>query len=351
MLHLDPARTNRSPFVGPADPVVAWRLDCGAPIEAAPAFLADGTAVVATLGGKLVGVSASGERLFAADLRDRAYASPLVHADSIFAGSDDGHLVAFSPKGAVRWRLDVEGEVDTAPVPAPWGAVVLAAGPTVLAVRTNGTVLWRVKAKRKVYGAAAIAGDGTVWVGSQDNRLYAVTPDGKVRHAIDLGGDVDAAPAVGDDGTVYAGHDGGGVAAVDPARGAIKWRARLDGHVRGSLTLTRNRGVVAGTYGPSPRVVALDAASGEPRWSFAVPGTGAAEFGVHGSPVEDAQGNLYFGAQDDAVYSLAPDGTLRWKVATGADVDAPVVIAREGVVYAASDDGALYCIRDRALGP
>jgi outer membrane protein assembly factor BamB len=32
-------------------------------------------------------------------------------------------------------------------------------------------------------------------------------------------------------------------------------------------------------------------------------------------------------------------------------MDAPVVIARDGVAYAGSDDGKLYRIRDRALGP
>src|SRR5689334_16853667 len=36
MLHLDPRRTNRSPFEGPTVPTVAWIFDTGGPIEAAP---------------------------------------------------------------------------------------------------------------------------------------------------------------------------------------------------------------------------------------------------------------------------------------------------------------------------
>ncbi|MBI5538072.1 MAG: PQQ-like beta-propeller repeat protein [Deltaproteobacteria bacterium] len=348
MLHLDPARTNRSPFVGPADPLLLWSFEAGAPIETAPAQLADGTVVIGTLGGKLIGVSPEGRQTMALDLHERVYSSPWIDRDGIYLGSDAHKFFAISSKGAVRWQLDTDGDADTAAAPTPWGAMVFASGRVLYAVRPNASVVWRVKAKRKLYGAPAVAADGTVYAGSQDNRLYAVQPDGQVKWALDLGSDVDCAPAVGDDGTVYVGVDDNALVAVDPGQGKVRWRTNVGGHVRGSLTLTRNRSVIAGVYGPSPAVVAVDAMTGALRWRFAVRGTGATEFGVHGSPVEDAAGALYFGAQDDHVYSLAADGSLRWKLATGADVDAPVVLGLQGRLYAASDDGKLYCVIDRA---
>ncbi|MCU0692309.1 MAG: PQQ-like beta-propeller repeat protein [Polyangiaceae bacterium] len=183
-----------------------------------------------------------------------------------------------------------------------------------------------------------------------ERSLYAVREDGSIKFSVDLGADVDCAPSVGDDGVVYVGTDGGAVVAVDPERGEVRWRTDVGGHVRGGLTLTRRRQVVAGVYGPSPRVVSLDAATGREAWSFAVYGTGAREFGVHGSPVEDARGALYFGAQDDIVYALGPTGSLRWKLRTGGDVDAPVVLTEPGVLLAASDDGKLYCVRGGDAG-
>jgi outer membrane protein assembly factor BamB len=96
-------------------------------------------------------------------------------------------------------------------------------------------------------------------------------------------------------------------------------------------------------------VVCLDAATGDELWSFAIQGTGAREFGVHGSPVEDKHGNLYFGAQDDFVYALTATGKLRWKLKTGGDVDAPIVIVRDNVLLACSDDGRVYNVVDKAL--
>src|SRR5262249_1355689 len=117
------------------------------------------------------------------------------------------------------------------------------------------------------------------------------------------------------------------------------------GFVRGGLTVTRAGTVLAGTYGPAPRVVALDGATGQERWSFGIQGTGAAEFGIHGAPLEDAAGNLYFGAHDDRVYALDARGGPRWSFATGGDVDAPLVIGPGGTLYAGSDDGHLYALR------
>jgi outer membrane protein assembly factor BamB len=346
MLHLDPARTNRSPFLGPSNPEVAWTFEAGAPIATAPVQLADGTIVIGTLGGKLFGVAPDGRASMTVQLHERVYGSPLLLRDAIYVGVDAKRFVSVSAKGAVRWQLETDGDADTAPTHTPYGAIVFGSGRMVYAVRPDGTVLWRVKAGKKVYSAPAVAPDGTVYVGSQDDRLYAISRDGRIVWSTRLGGDVDCAPAVGDDGTVYVGVDDSAVVALDD-KGAVRWRAKVGGHVRGSLTLTRNGAVVAGVYGPAPGVVALEARSGELRWRFAIAGTGATEFGVHGSPVEDAAGRLYFGAQDDHVYALTADGQLLWKLRTGADVDAPVVLASDGRLLAASDDGKLYLVVER----
>jgi outer membrane protein assembly factor BamB len=347
MIHLDAHHTNRSPFAGPRTPSVAWTFDAGGPIEAAPAVTADGTIVVASLGGKLTLLDASGHAKFSTDLGDRAYASPLVTPDGIFVGSDADRFFALDAKGGVRWKLDTDGDADTGAALAPWGGIVFAAGRMVYAVRPNGNVLWRVKTRRKTFASPAVGDDGTVYFGSQDNHVYAVAQDGKTRWRTDVEADADGAPAIADDGTVYVGTDKGELLALAPGDGAIRWRRAVGGFVRGTLSVARDGTILAGTYGPAPRVVALEPEHGELRWSFAIQGTGAPEFGIHGAPVEDAEQRLYFGAQDDFVYALARDGALLWKLKTGGDVDAPVVIAPDGTLLVGSDDGKLYAVRDR----
>lgn len=341
----DRLRRSRSAFAGPREaPKVVFSWDAGGPIEAAPAVTPEGDVVVASLSGKVARLSPAGSVVWSADLGDRIYASPLIAGASVILGSDAKRFVALSlATGKKRWQLDADGEVDTAPAEAPGGVVIAAAGRVLHGLRADGGVRFRLKLPRKIYGSPAVADDGTIYVGAQDHKLYAVTPAGAVRWSRDLGGDVDCAPAIGDDGTIFAASDAGVVAAFD-AEGRERWRAQVGGFVRGGLTVGRGGLVLAGTYGPGPRVAALDAASGAEGWSFRVQGTGAPEFGIHGAPLEDAEGRLYFGAQDDRVYALDPGGRLLWTYATGGDVDAPLVIGPGGVLYVGSDDGRLVAL-------
>jgi outer membrane protein assembly factor BamB len=186
-----------------------------------------------------------------------------------------------------------------------------------------------------------------VFIGAQDRRVYSVDRTGQVRFATQLDQDIDCAPSVGENKQLYVGTDGGSVAAMDTTSGKVLWRTTVGGHVRSGLTITRSHDVVAGVYGPSPRVVAVNGETGELLWEFAVPGTGAKEHGVHGSPVEDKDGNLFFGGQDNAIYSLSASGELRWKIGTGGDMDAPVVLVSDGVLLAASDDGKIYQVTEQ----
>jgi hypothetical protein len=58
--------------------------------------------------------------------------------------------------------------------------------------------------------------DGTIYVGSDDNYLYAINPsDGSVRWRQDLFGNVRSSPTVGDSGTVYVGSDNNEVLAIN----------------------------------------------------------------------------------------------------------------------------------------
>ena len=346
MFHCDPAHRNRSPYTAPKAPRIAWTAKLGDPIQTAPAMLPSGNVVVGTIGGKLVGVRPDGTIAFSKSLDDRIYSSPLIIGEQIFVGSDDDRFFGLNPSGTQRWSLDTQGDADTAATPTPDHGLVFAAGKTLFFARQDGSVVWRVRSKRKIYASPTVGPDGSIYVGAQDNRLYAVRRVGSIRFKVDLGNDVDCTPALDEGGTLFAGTDGGAVVAVNTESGDVLWRRDVGGHVRGGLTVTRSHDVIAGVYGPSPCVVRLRGDTGEEVWRFSVPGTGAREFGVHGSPVEDAQGNLVFGAQDDAVYSLSPSGELLWKLATGGDVDAPVVLVDNGVALVASDDGKLYRLEE-----
>ena len=66
---------------------------------------------------------------------------------------------------------------------------------------------------------------------------------------------------------------------------------------------------------------------------------------VQSSPAIDADGTVYFGADDDNLYALNPqDGSLKWSFATGGAIETPPTIAADGTVYFGSDDNRLYAV-------
>jgi outer membrane protein assembly factor BamB len=342
MVHGGPRHLHRSAARGPHVVKIGWRVKVDGAVAAEVTVSPDErTLYVGTLAGSLVALAREdGKQRWTAPLGDRVYSTPLVLDDgTVYAGSDAKKLTALSAEGAVLWRLELGGEADSGAVLAKDGSVVLAAGSSVYAVRRGGDVAWRYTARSKVFTSPAITEDGLVIVGSQDHHVHAIGPGGALAWSVDLGADVDGAAVVGDDGAIYMGTDKDEIVRLD-GRGKIAWRTAVGGYVRGVLSLARNGDVLAGTYGPVPRVVRV-APDGTIRGSFAIKGTGAREFGIHGGPLEDAEGTLFFGAQDDSAYAIDAEGAVRWRFETGADVDAPLSMLSDGSLVVASEDGTI----------
>ena len=345
MIHGDARHTHRADARGPRAATLAWQAKLGGAVEAQIVASTDeATLYAASLDGALYALDRGGKVRWKVDLGDRAYATPLVLADgAVLAGSDAKKVVAVGPDGAVRWRLETSGEVDTGFAELPGVGAVVAAGREVIAIRPQGDVAWRASTKGKVFTAPAVTPGGVVVVGAQDHRAYGFDARSGARvFATDLGADVDGAAAIGDDGAIYVGTDAGEVVRLDAA-GAVAWRAQVGGFVRGTLSVSRGGDVLAGVYGPAPRAVRVDP-SGTVTAAFAVQGTGAREFGVHGGALEDAEGALYFGGQDDALWCYDRDGVLRFRFETKGDVDAPVTLLSDGQLVFASDDGTVYAL-------
>ena len=80
---------------------------------------------------------------------------------------------------------------------------------------------------------------------------------------------------------------------------------------------------------------------------MAIQGTGAKEFGIVGGALEDDDGTLYFGTQDDAVYAVGRDGAVLFRFLTKGDVDAPITLLPDGALVVPSDDGKIHLLQDR----
>ncbi len=166
---------------------------------------------------------------------------------------------------------------------------------------TTDTVYWSLEIGRVDRSSPAMSADGTIYIGSLDDKLYAINPDGSIKWVFSLLMDgVYSSPAVGEDGRIYFG--------------------------------TRN---------DDKRLIALNS-DGSLAWSYPMPGF------VHSSPAIGTDGSIYVGVGDldtnveHYFYALNPDGSLKWRYQTGGYVNSSPAIAPDGTVYVGCNDRKLY---------
>ncbi|MFZ0887880.1 MAG: choice-of-anchor D domain-containing protein [Candidatus Binataceae bacterium] len=145
------------------------------------------------------------------------------------------------------------------------------------------------------FSSAAVGADGTIYVGADDDNLYAINPDGSLKWKLATGGNVQSSPAVGADGTIYVGSDDSNLYAINPD-GSLKWK-------------------------------------------FA---TGVK---VQSSPAVGADGTIFISSNNRNLYAINPDGSRKWNFFIGKGVSrSSPAIGADGTVYVGSGDGNLYAV-------
>jgi outer membrane protein assembly factor BamB len=184
--------------------------------------------------------------------------------------------------------------------------------------------------------------NGVVYVGSDDNNVYALKAStGAKLWSYLTGNYVISSPAV-ENGVVYAGSEDGNVFALNASTGALLWSyLPFPGESVLSSPTIVNGVVYVGTTEGS--VFALNASTGAPLWSYQ---TG---YFVNSSPAV-ANGVVYVSSYDNNVYALkASTGAKLWSYAIYNNVtdSSPAVV--DGVVYVGSAGsyltGSLYALK------
>ncbi len=183
----------------------------------------------------------------------------------------------------------------------------------------------------------------TIYVGSNDNNVYAIYPDGSRKWVFtDPTDDVISSPAVDpSNGTIYVGSNDNKVYAIRP-NGNLKWQFTTGGDVRSSPAIASNGTIyVASNDGT---LYALNSAAREAGLPFPQPGewetpnpvNPAAQFSLGRPAIGPAPDRtIYVSDRVDTVFAVRPsDGTVLWTYDT---VDAneymPGVDPNSGVIY------------------
>jgi outer membrane protein assembly factor BamB len=199
--------------------------------------------------------------------------------------------------------------------------------------------LWKfAESPLNIRSSPAVAVDGTIYVGSSDDKLYAVNPDGTRKWATSVGGDIDSSPAIGFGGRIYVAADNDRLFALHPTTGAVICSAFLGDRDGESSPAIGVDGTVY-TGSEDNRLYAIDGDTCAVRWRFSTGGD------VDSSPAIDSAGTIYIGSDDEYLYAVNPNGAQVWRTRMGGDVNStPALSASEAVVYVGSDDNQVYAL-------
>ncbi len=378
--------------------------------------------VYVSAGGAFIALDAAGAAAWTHTAGGKFASSPVLAADgTVYASSTDSRLYAIQPDGALKWQADCEGFVQAGPALLSDGTLLLTVGKTLQALHPDGSRAWRFDAKSPLNATPAVGPTGLIYVGDGDGRLRALTPDGLQVWAYRTSGDIaSCSPAVGPNGRLYIGasyradltelrssspeqlasNEDDRLYAVKP-NGRLAWSYKAGGVIWGGPAIgadgTLYFGSAIGTYmmsddpsatPPAPCQLYALTPRGRKKWSFPVAGIiqsspalgpggeiyvsswadarlggdGSGHlyalspdgkllwdtpYGCLGTPCVGADGLLYSVGADHKLYAVTPAGQVRWSYELGQLVAGSPVIAPDGTLYVGCSDGYVYAFSDR----
>ena len=197
-----------------------------------------------------------------------------------------------------------------------------------------GIEKWRYPTSDWCDTSPVIDADGTIYFGSNDQRLYAIYPNGTLKWKFktnDFFGDYGEQPCIAANGTIYAaGTYVSRLYAIHPD--GTEWWRRETPRIETSVTIADDGMLYYGHW------QGLDARypNGTLKWTFPCKG-------VQSTPAVDSNGVIYFGGIDSmTIYALYPNRTVKWNYTTDAWVHGSPTISPDGTIYCGSDDDNLY---------
>lgn len=219
-----------------------------------------------------------------------------------------------------RWTYTTGGYISASPAIGTDGTIYIGSQDTKLyAINPNGSKKWEFNASSYVVSSPAIGADGTIYVGSYDQKLYAINPDGTPKWNFTTGNVINASPAVAADGTIYVGSDK--LYAVNP-NGTQKWVFALAGW-SGTSPAIATDGTI---YLTGSAVIYAVNPNGTQKWTF------SSTHPLESSPAIGGDGTIYLENDGYRFYAINPDGTQKWLLYPPGSHSSPA-IGTDGTIY------------------
>ncbi|MFH1227036.1 MAG: PQQ-binding-like beta-propeller repeat protein, partial [Planctomycetota bacterium] len=266
--------------------------------------------------------------------------APLVYKGLVIAASRDGNVYGIDQStGGLKWKYktNTSQEIISSPK-AISDLVVFGCYDTIVYAlkcsEMNAGKEWSFKTSAAVKSAPfASVNDETIFIGSTDSYLYALSAQGQLLWKFAAGGKISNS-GFADNDTVYIPCDDGNVYAVDAKTGLQKWKLSLTGKLT-SLAKHENNILVSSNNNNFYYISILDR---QIKWTFKTKESVAAAPVVFGQTV-------YITSIDKTLYALDIDkGEMKWVFPTKGALNGSVAVSLDGIVYFGSEDGFIYAV-------
>jgi outer membrane protein assembly factor BamB len=254
------------------------------------------------------------------------YGSPAVAADgsvyTVTRGSSNSSLDAYLPDGTLKWNLLLgQSGLNSSPSVSADGTIYVGGNGCVWAVKDNGSsysLLWTATVSNCDASdcTPAIGADGTIYLTSRQNsnKLYAVNPATRtVKWSVSLGPSTSypirtSSAIIAGNGTIYVGSYDNRLTAVNPA-GSVTWNFPTGGLVASTPCLTTDGTIYFGCSDGKVYAVKDGGTEALLQWTFTM------DAGTRTSPAIGTDGTVYICSDNSiyAIYGSAPlDTSAPW---------------------------------------
>lgn len=270
------------------------------------------------------------------DLKFETDSSPVIANGMLYTGSNYGIHAIDAASGKEIWKVQTNGFVKSAPAVSDGTLYVGSEDKRFYAIDAkDGTIKWIYRNATDGYRSSPAAVNDLIFAGSEDGTLYAFNArTGEPAWFVHTGRRIDSSPAVSD-GIVYVGNDNGVIFAFDARSGREKWHYSTGISQIKSSPAVRNGTVFIGSN--DGNLYAMDAVNGTLKWKY------FAGNNVESSPsVKD--GTVFAGSKDSDFFAIdAQTGALKWKLMTAGYIDSSPAVSND-IVYFGLKDNFLYAI-------
>ncbi|MCD4793641.1 MAG: PQQ-binding-like beta-propeller repeat protein [Bacteroidales bacterium] len=154
-----------------------WKYPAGKDINYDPIVAIDGTVYIGSEN-SLLAVSLTGEKQWEYSLPDAATNRPsLANDGTIFIACNDKNLYAINSDGSLKWTYNAGGFITSPSTIDVAGNIYLGAvsdSSKLISVSSQGELIWEYPLGLG-YGQPVIDADGTLYVGTSEGKIYALT--------------------------------------------------------------------------------------------------------------------------------------------------------------------------------